>query len=132
MSIEALTLLLIISIVIILLIGAPVGFAMASTAMLIGFFIWGPKTFKLIYPTTMNTITGFTLIALPLFIFMGQIILYSGVGEKMFNAFYVLAGGIRGGLAVGVIVVCSAIAAAKMHTVNMICLHHIDLRMVRI
>jgi tripartite ATP-independent transporter DctM subunit len=111
MSIELLTILLFTSMVVFLVMGAPVGFSMGGIAIVIGYFTWGPKVFKLIQPTAMNTISGFVLLAIPLFIFMGQILLKAGIGEKMFDAFHVLAGRVRGGLAIGVIVVCSAIAA---------------------
>jgi tripartite ATP-independent transporter DctM subunit len=59
----------------------------------------------------MNAISSFILLALPLFIFMGQILLNSGLGEAMFHAIHVLMGRIRGGLAIGVIVVCSIMGA---------------------
>jgi len=111
MSIELLTIVLFMAMIIFLIMGAPVGFSMGGIAMVIGYFTWGPKAFKLIQPTAMSTISGFVLLAIPLFIFMGQILLNSGICEKMFNSFHVLAGRVRGGLAIGVIVVTSMIAA---------------------
>jgi len=111
MSIELLTVVLFCSMIVFFLMGAPVGFSMGGIAMIIGYFTWGPKAFKLIQPTTMATLSGFILLAIPLFIFMGQVLLHAGIAEKMFDAFHVLAGRIKGGLAIGVIVVCSAIAA---------------------
>jgi tripartite ATP-independent transporter DctM subunit len=59
----------------------------------------------------MSGISSFILLALPLFIFMGQILLNSGLGEAMFHAIHVLTGRIRGGLAIGVIAVCSIMGA---------------------
>lgn len=111
MSIEFLTIVLLFFVFVFLFMGAPIGFAMGGIAMLIGYFTWGPQCFMLIQPTALNTISGFLLLAIPLFIFMGQIILNAGIGEKMFHSFHVLTGRIQGGLAIGVIVVCSAIAA---------------------
>jgi tripartite ATP-independent transporter DctM subunit len=111
MSVELLTLVIFSLVIIFFTIGTPVAFGLAGIAMLLGYTQWGTKSFLLIQTTTSNVLSGFLLLAIPLFIFMGQIILYSGIGERMFNAFQVLFGRIRGGLAVGVIVVCSAIAA---------------------
>ena len=51
------------------------------------------------------------LLAVPLFLFMGQVLLRSGLGEAMFNAMHILAGRLRGGLAIGVIIVCSIMGA---------------------
>ena len=59
----------------------------------------------------MSGVSSFILLAVPLFIFMGQILLRSGLGEAMFHAIYILAGRVRGGLAIGVIVVCSMMGA---------------------
>ncbi|MBW1712282.1 MAG: TRAP transporter large permease subunit [Deltaproteobacteria bacterium] len=48
---------------------------------------------------------------MPLFLFMGQVLLRSGLGEAMFEAMHILAGRLRGGLAIGVIAVCSIMGA---------------------
>ena len=111
MSIELLLIVLFLCVLAGLAMGAPVALGMGSIAIIIGYFAWGPQIFQLIVPTTMRSISGFTLLAIPLFIFMGQVLLHAGIAEKMFQAFYVLVGKLHGGLAIGVIVVCSAIAA---------------------
>ena len=111
MSIGLLTILLFISILIIFAAGMPVAFGLGGVAMLIGFFTWGPQCFKLIPTTAINSVSGFVLLAVPMFLFMGQVLLRSGLGEAMFHAMHVLAGKIKGGLAIGVIIVCSIMGA---------------------
>ena len=111
MSIGLLTILLFFSILVIFVAGIPVGFGLGAVAMLFGFFTWGPKCFFLIPTTAMSTISSFILLAIPLFLFMGQILHRSGLGEAMFHAMHVLAGRLRGGLAMGVIIVCSIMGA---------------------
>ena len=111
MSIGLLTVLLFIGVLIVFSAGMPVGFGLGGVAMLFGLFTWGPQCFKIIPPTAMDSISNFVLLAVPLFLFMGQILLRSGLGEAMFHAMHVLAGRIKGGLAVGVIIVCSIMGA---------------------
>ena len=111
MSIGLLTILLFISILIVFAAGSPVGFALGGVSMLFGAVLWGQQAFNIIPHTAMKSISGFIILAVPLFIFMGQILQRSGLGEAMFHAMHVLAGRIKGGLAIGVIIVCSLMGA---------------------
>jgi len=111
MSIMLLTILLVLGILCVFAIGIPVGFGLGAVAMLFAAFTWGPQAFKVIPTTAFNAISGFVLLSIPLFIFMGALLQRSGLGEAMFHAMHVLAGRIRGGLAVGVIIVCTMMGA---------------------
>lgn len=111
MSIEVLTLVLLASLLVVFAAGTPVGFGLGGIAMAVAAFTWGPQAFKLIPTTAMSAISSFILLAIPLFIFMGQVLVRSGLGEAMFHAGHVLAGRLRGGLAIGVIVICALIGA---------------------
>ena len=111
LGIEALTLILFLGLLVIFALGTPVGFGLGGLAMAMAALTWGPQAFKLIPTSTLNIATSFIILSIPLFIFMGQLLLKSGLGEAMFQAAYVLAGRIRGGLALGVIAVCSLIGA---------------------
>jgi len=111
MDIGLLTILLFLAVLLLFAMGAPVAFSLGGVAMLFGLLTWGPGSFNIIPPTVMNSTSSFLLLAVPLFIFMGQILLRSGLGEAMFHAVHVLAGRIRGGLAIGVIIVCSLMGA---------------------
>jgi tripartite ATP-independent transporter DctM subunit len=110
-SIGLLTLLLFLGILIVFASGLPVGFGLGAVAMLFGVVVWGPQSFNIIPHTAFKSISGFIILAVPLFIFMGQILHRSGLGEAMFHAMHVLAGRLRGGLAIGVIIVCSIMGA---------------------
>jgi tripartite ATP-independent transporter DctM subunit len=110
-SIGWLTVLLFIALLIVFAAGGPVALGLGGLAMLFASFTWGPQAFKLIPTTILNGISDFVLLALPLFIFMGQILVHSGVGARMFHSVHVITGRLRGGLAIGVIVVCSMIGA---------------------
>jgi tripartite ATP-independent transporter DctM subunit len=54
----------------------------------------------------------YVLVAVPLFIFMAQMLDASGVAEKLFHTMHVLWGPVRGGLGIAVIMVCAIFAAS--------------------
>jgi tripartite ATP-independent transporter DctM subunit len=111
MGIGVLTIILVLSLLALFCLGMPVAFAMGAIAMVIGYFTWGPQMFNVMPTTAFSQISGFVLLAVPLFLFMGQMLLRSGLGEAMFQAMHILAGRVRGGLAMGVILVCTFLGA---------------------
>lgn len=111
MSIEVLTLLLIGCILFSFALGAPVGLALAGIAMGMGYLTWGEGIFNLVPTTIESNFFSFILLAIPLYIYMGQLLTRSGIGDAMFNASQMVIGRIRGSLAISVIGVCSMIGA---------------------
>jgi tripartite ATP-independent transporter DctM subunit len=55
--------------------------------------------------------TSWIIISLPLFIFMANMLLESGLAEDMYNMAYKWSGMIPGGLAIGTVLVCAIFAA---------------------
>ncbi len=111
MSIEVLTLLLIGCILVSFALGTSVGLALGGIAMGMGYLTWGENIFNLIPTTIESTFFSFILLAIPLYIYMGQLLTRSGIGDAMFNASQMVIGRIRGSLAISVIGVCSMIGA---------------------
>lgn len=111
MGIEALTGLLLVFIFIFFALGAPVGLALGGIAMAIGYFTWGDAVFNVIPTTIESTYFSFILLAIPLYIYMGQFFTKSGIGDAMFDASQMVIGRIKGSLAISVILVCSMIGA---------------------
>lgn len=111
MSIEVLTLLLIGCILFSFAFGAPVGLALGGIAMGMGYLTWGEGIFNLVPTTIESNFFSFILLAIPLYIYMGQLLTRSGIGDAMFNASQMVIGRIRGSLAISVIGVCSMIGA---------------------
>ncbi|WJG24041.1 TRAP transporter large permease [Vibrio furnissii] len=111
MSIEVLTLLLIGCVMTFFLLGAPVGLALGGIAMGMGYMTWGEGIFNLVPTTIESNFFSFVLLAIPLYIYMGQLLTRSGIGDAMFNGSQMVIGRIRGSLAVSVIGVCSMIGA---------------------
>jgi tripartite ATP-independent transporter DctM subunit len=111
MDMATITLLMFGVMVLLLCTGLPVTFVIGSVGIIFAYFLWGPGGLSMIiYPTYGLSLT-FLLAAVPLFIFMGLILQKSGIADDLFEAMYKWAGGLRGGMAVGTVIVCAIIAA---------------------
>lgn len=111
MSIELITLLLVLLFVTLLLAGLPLAWTMGSTATVFTLLLFGPATMFMSMTRVYHMMLNYTLVAVPLFIFMACILEKSGVAEQLFRAVYVWSGGLRGGLAIGTIIACVIMAA---------------------
>ncbi|MCB1829889.1 MAG: TRAP transporter large permease subunit [Gammaproteobacteria bacterium] len=111
MGIEALTGVLLLCVLVFFALGAPVALALGGIAMAIGYMVWGDGIFNVIPTTLEATYFSFVLLAIPLYIYMGQLLTKSGIGDAMFNATQMVIGKVRGSLAISVIGVCSMIGA---------------------
>lgn len=111
MEIEMLTAVLLLCILIFFALGAQVGLALGGIAMGVGYLTWGDSLFNIIPTTLESTYFSFILLAIPLYIYMGQLLTKSGIGDAMFNFSQMIVGRLRGSLAISVIGVCSMIGA---------------------
>ena len=111
LGIEALTGVLLVCIFFFFALGAQVGLALGGIAMGIGYMVWGDGLFNIIPSTIESTYFSFILLAIPLYIYMGQLLTKSGIGDAMFNFSQLIVGKVRGSLAISVIGVCSMIGA---------------------
>ncbi|MFQ5997462.1 MAG: TRAP transporter large permease subunit, partial [Dehalococcoidales bacterium] len=111
LSPEILTALMLGGIVLGVLTGFPVGFVIGAIGLGVGYLVFGDVIGKLLYERATDLMINYILLAVPLFIFMGTMLEYSGIAEKMFDALYVWFGGIRGGLAVTTVIIGTIIAA---------------------
>ncbi len=91
--------------------GLPLSFVLGGVAICFSFFFWGSDSLLLVVIQTWDTMTNYYFVAIPLYIFMANILQRSGVIEDLFNAMQVWFGPVRGGLAIGVIVICTIMAA---------------------
>jgi tripartite ATP-independent transporter DctM subunit len=92
--------------------GYPTAFVLGGLAMIVGLFLQGPDVFGFFVVRLEGIMKNYTLLAVPLFLFMGVFIEKSGVAEKLFSALYLLLGGLRGGLGISTITICALFAAA--------------------
>ena len=114
---EWLSLLLFISIIAILLLGVPVSLALAGTSLIfavIGIFLGEfEASFLTGLPNRIYGImTNSTLLAIPLFVFMGITLEKSKIAENLLESLSVLFSGIRGGLAIAVTLIGMLLAAS--------------------
>jgi tripartite ATP-independent transporter DctM subunit len=111
LSISLLTTLLILCVMAVFAAGLPVAFGLGSIAIIFGILLRGPQYLYIVATSAMHNISSFVLLAIPLFLFMGQLLQRSGSGEAMFHAIHVWSGRLRGGMAMGAVVVCTFMAA---------------------
>ncbi len=95
-----------------LLAGFPVPFVMLGVSVIVGFIGEGAGFFPMMILRIFETMQNYILIAIVLFVFMGIMLESSGVAERLFSATYMLLGGLNGGLALAVVIVCTLMAAA--------------------
>lgn len=100
-----------VTLMIMLLIGYPVAFTLGAVALLFGSIFLGLDFFNLLPLQIWGTMNNFTLLAVPLFIFMGVTLDKSGLAEDLLETMGLLFGKMRGGLAVSVVVVGALLAA---------------------
>jgi tripartite ATP-independent transporter DctM subunit len=94
-----------------LLLGFPVAFTLGAVALAFGSFFLGFDFFNLLPLRIWGIMTNFTLLAVPLFVFMGVILEKSGIAEELLETMGHLFGRIRGGLAISVVLVGALLAA---------------------
>jgi tripartite ATP-independent transporter DctM subunit len=100
-----------VTLMIMLLMGYPVAFTLGSVAILFGSIFLGLDFFNLLPLQIWGMMNNFTLLAVPLFIFMGVTLDKSGLAEDLLETMGLLFGKMRGGLAVSVVVVGALLAA---------------------
>ena len=97
---------------VLLMAGFPVTFTLLGTALTFGLIGFGWSFFDL-YPLRVWGVMGnVTLMAVPLFVFMGVMLERSGLAEELLDTMGLLFGRLRGGLAIGVVVVGALLGAS--------------------
>lgn len=112
MSKEVLTILMLSAIFIGVFTGFPLAMIMGTVGLFFGFIVFGPNIGDMLYSRIVDGIlTNYIFLAVPLFIFMGNMLEYSGITEKLYDALYLWLGGIRGGLALVTMLIGTILAA---------------------
>ena len=114
---EYLSLYLFLAVCLLLMLGYPVAFTLAGTALAFGaggvlFGVFDASFLSALPGRIFGTINNTTLIAVPLFILMGNILEKSRVAEELLDSMARLFGGLRGGLGISVVVVGMFLAAS--------------------
>ena len=112
MSADWMPLLLFITLFALLLLGYPVAFTLGGVSLIFGVLTFGLDFFHLLPLRIWGIMSNYVLMAVPLFVFMGVMLEKSGLAENLLETMAMLFGGIRGGLAISVVVVGAMLAAS--------------------
>jgi tripartite ATP-independent transporter DctM subunit len=101
----------------VLMLGFPVAFSLAGTALIFGLIGWwlgvyDPSNYGSLVGRYIGLMTNEVLVAVPLFIFMGVVLERSGIAERLLVTMGKLFGNVRGGLGFSVIIVGALLAAS--------------------
>jgi tripartite ATP-independent transporter DctM subunit len=102
---EVYALLMLGSFFVLLIIGVPVALTLAIAGFLFGWLGFGSFLFNLLPARVFGVVTNYTLLAIPLFVFMGVMLEKSRMAEDLMEVVGRLAGGLRGGLGIGLVLV---------------------------
>ncbi|OHD71873.1 MAG: TRAP dicarboxylate transporter subunit DctM [Spirochaetes bacterium RBG_16_49_21] len=111
MSIELITLILFGTLIILLALGLPLAYVLGGVGTVGCFLLWGDKGLYLVVSQAWNAMGKFTLLAIPLFIFMAMILERSGVADDLYTMMHRWMGPVPGGLAIGTVIICAIFAA---------------------
>lgn len=111
-----------------ILIGVPVAISLAVSGFVFGYIGFGATLFNLVPARIYGVVTNYTLLALPLFIFMGVMLEKSRMAEDLLDVIGLAMGRLRGGMALAIVLVgvlmgaSSGIVGATVVTAGLIAL----------
>jgi len=114
---EWLALVLFALVIVVLLCGYPVALSLGGTALLFAFVgvvfgFFDPSFLEAMPSRILGIMTNETLVAVPLFVFMGVMLERSEIAEKLLQTMGELFGNVRGGLGISVMLVGMLLAAS--------------------
>lgn len=114
---ETLDILMFASLCVLMFAGYPVAFSLAGTALIFGLIGVATGVFDLAFLQALpsrifGTMTNDTLVAVPLFVFMGVMLERSRVAEQLLESMGKLFGSLPGGLGISVMIVGAMLAAS--------------------
>ena len=111
MSIELLTVLIFGTMVFFLFMGLPVAFACGVTGIIFTALFQGASAVNVVPTRIFGLMTNYLLDAIPLFIFMANILERSGIIEDIYHMVYHWLGWLKGGVATATVAACTMMAA---------------------
>ncbi|MEM7023150.1 MAG: TRAP transporter large permease subunit [Pseudomonadota bacterium] len=111
MDIGTVTLLIVAALLLLMMTGMPLGVVTLTVSIGTALIYFGPRGLFLVASNVYGLLENYPLVAVPLFVFMASLLERAGVAEDLFNAMAVVAGELRGGVAVQTTVVAVIMAA---------------------
>lgn len=94
-----------------MLTGLPIAFVLGGLSLIFTVTLWNPGAVIVLVLQIYDTMKSEALLAIPLFILMACILQRSGVIEELYRAMEIWFGRVRGGLAIGTVIICVIMAA---------------------
>ena len=111
LGIEGATLAMFVTLVGLLLTGMPLAFVTLLVALIFALGWMGPMVLPLISSRIFSFVNSFVFVSVPMFVLMAAILDRSGIARDLFDAMKLLAGRIRGGVALQTLLVAVILAA---------------------
>ncbi len=111
MSYELIALLMFLSFMLLLLSGQRVFGIIGFVAAVFALSLWGEGAKEMPFASTITLLNWYPMLTLPMFVYMGYMLSESGIASDLYRMFHVWTGSMRGGLAVGTILLMVAISA---------------------
>ena len=111
MSYEAIAIFMFVSMLLMMLTGQRVFAAIGIVSSVAAPLLWGDGGVEMPFNAAFKLFNWYPLLTLPLFIYMGYILSESGIADDLYSMFHVWFGGLKGGLAVGTILLMVVISA---------------------
>ncbi|MEJ5301396.1 MAG: TRAP transporter large permease subunit [Thermodesulforhabdaceae bacterium] len=108
---EAVVSIAVIGLIVSIGVGIPIAFSLLFITSAAVLHFWGPQGLLLLYSSVYGEGTNFLLLAIPLFIFMANMLKASGIANHLYDIIHKWFGNVPGGLAIGTVVMCAIFAA---------------------
>ena len=94
-----------------LLAGIPIAIALGGLSAILVYVFWNERALSMLVIKAFGNTSSFEFLAIPLFIFMANMLERSKIAEDLYETMHRLFGQLKGGLAIGTVVVCTIFAA---------------------
>ncbi|MCZ8183926.1 MAG: TRAP transporter large permease subunit [Beijerinckiaceae bacterium] len=108
---EILAISCIISFFVLLGLGVPVALTLAVSGFVFGYIGFGGLLFQLLPARIFGVTANYTLIAIPLFVFMGVMLEKSRIADELMDVIGHVAGNLKGGMGIGIVMVGALMGA---------------------
>jgi len=98
--------------IVFIMFGFPIAFTLMALGFGFGYMAMGDIVFALVVQRAYSVMTNDTLVAIPLFVFMGYIIERANILDRLFYSIQIAVGGLPGSLAVATLLTCALFATA--------------------
>ena len=99
------------SLLILLMTGLPVAFALIGLSALLLWIMLGPTALFMVVSSTFKQSRTEVFIAIPLFVLMASVLQFSGIATTLYNTMRMWTGKLQGGLAIATTIISAVLAA---------------------